>query len=768
MGRVIDAVKRVVGKGQPTSSDVHVNAPLGSRRRLKKNDVDNTDTDPPLNNLEAEFIHAAIGRKTMDAPQPFGAEPDDDDEQDDDDVEKRRHNIDDDEDEDLEDDEDYDDIEKASPRRVASVAVMHGDHLLMGKRRDNGKWTMPGGHVDDGEDFHSGALRELLEEAGIETDRLDALTDVNEKTDKAGLPLHVQGFGLDLTDDDRPPTTMQGDPDGEVHRWQWVNTADGLPDDIAENMHVPPEHNILMHALGLAEPVEKDDAPDGSWLHDYQNLVSGMDYEAEDAGDNDHDTHRAIAAANLAEDPDHYKDARAEDGEDVGDGLNLDLGSGQARQSGYLGVDTYKFDHGTIVHDLTCGLPFPDGCASNVRMVNALHTVDHGGDIKPLLSEIQRVLMPGGQFYYEGPSDISNDAGQLEGLADVTPEEVGKDAAGDNSDTGFPEGDNDTRWHYHVFSRLANPDAAASDDAQPRIGLAAQDNLGSDTLLASDVDSYYSEDSTTTGAGNRRHGYPSQGALVAKGGPGSGPHPGEGGEGKKPKEKKDPATMSVGELKKEYASLHEKQSKNTSAQIEAGFGTMRPSDMRQQQPNHPLTKEMDAISDRMFAIRHEAERRGGPGFSVDQLTRIHKPIGKSAYIAKSLTGEGFQTTKFCPIFKAVASQQIVYCVVLTPDEADEQDDFMDADEIEKTAHEYLLKSRVIGSNHTKAIQAAPVESYIAPCDFDGNGQYGPQTVKKGSWCIGIKVFDKDEWKKVEKGEYQGVSVGGLGLRDRMN
>jgi hypothetical protein len=119
-----------------------------------------------------------------------------------------------------------------------------------------------------------------------------------------------------------------------------------------------------------------------------------------------------------------------------------------------------------------------------------------------------------------------------------------------------------------------------------------------------------------------------------------------------------------------------------------------------------------------------------------------------------------------PILKAVANKQIVYGVILAPNEIDAQDDFMDPDEIEKAAHRYLTKSRVIGSGHTKPIDATPVESFIAPQDLELSGQYGPQVVKKGSWILGVKVNDPEEWKKILSGEYTGFSVGGMGLREQ--
>jgi hypothetical protein len=124
--------------------------------------------------------------------------------------------------------------------------------------------------------------------------------------------------------------------------------------------------------------------------------------------------------------------------------------------------------------------------------------------------------------------------------------------------------------------------------------------------------------------------------------------------------------------------------------------------------------------------------------------------------------------EFCPIVKADRYKQIVYCVVLAPDENDLQDDIMTAEDIEQTAHDYLLEARVIGSGHKEPIDAGVCECYIAPVDFETDGQFGPQKVKKGSWVIAIKVRDPKEWNKVLNGEYTGVSVGGMGERTQIS
>jgi len=122
-----------------------------------------------------------------------------------------------------------------------------------------------------------------------------------------------------------------------------------------------------------------------------------------------------------------------------------------------------------------------------------------------------------------------------------------------------------------------------------------------------------------------------------------------------------------------------------------------------------------------------------------------------------------------PIHKSDSAKQIVYGVVLTPDEEDLQGDIITAEEIEKTAHNYMAKSRVVGSNHKSQMKAHVVESFIAPdvMNFE-DGPYGKQVVNKGAWVLGVKITDPKEWKKVESGEYSGFSVGGMGLRDKLN
>lgn len=144
--------------------------------------------------------------------------------------------------------------EKAA--HVSSVAVMHDGKMLFGKRRDNGKFTMPGGHAEGNETPEETAKRELEEETGIKAKSLIKLGSgrvINEE----GKLIEVHSFLLNQ----QSPTSTLEDPDGEIQgRWIYRDVKDGLPEDIANNLHAP--KNITLKLLDLQD--WKDTMPDNS------------------------------------------------------------------------------------------------------------------------------------------------------------------------------------------------------------------------------------------------------------------------------------------------------------------------------------------------------------------------------------------------------------------------------------------------------------------------------------------------------------------------
>ncbi len=135
--------------------------------------------------------------------------------------------------------------ERAGLKQIASIGVMSSGKLLMGRRRDNGRWTIPGGHCDAGEQPLQGALRELYEEAGIKAHSLIRLGSERVTTFE-GKQIVVHAFKLDTF---TQTTTVRNDPDMEVHRWEWVDTFPHLPLEVLTNLHSP--KNVVLRYLGL-------------------------------------------------------------------------------------------------------------------------------------------------------------------------------------------------------------------------------------------------------------------------------------------------------------------------------------------------------------------------------------------------------------------------------------------------------------------------------------------------------------------------------------
>lgn len=115
------------------------------------------------------------------------------------------------------------------------------------------------------------------------------------------------------------------------------------------------------------------------------------------------------------------------------------------------------------------------------------------------------------------------------------------------------------------------------------------------------------------------------------------------------------------------------------------------------------------------------------------------------------------------IISKADEKRICYGIALRPDVPDLQNDVYTADEVEKAAHGFMIKSRKADWMHEKTLpqsDAIPVESYIAPADFEVNGYQ----IKKGDWIVGMHVPNPDYWQKIKKGEARAFSIRGYGKR----
>lgn len=138
--------------------------------------------------------------------------------------------------------------------QVASIAVMTNGEILMGKRNDNGKWTLAGGHAKQGENPIENAIRELKEETGIEVVQEDLVFLGQDTVDAEGKQLIINCFLLNQ----KEKTNTSHDPDEEVEKWEYINVENGLPEEILNNLHSNP--NITLGLLGLQESKTEKEA----------------------------------------------------------------------------------------------------------------------------------------------------------------------------------------------------------------------------------------------------------------------------------------------------------------------------------------------------------------------------------------------------------------------------------------------------------------------------------------------------------------------------
>lgn len=110
------------------------------------------------------------------------------------------------------------------PKVAVVILLQQADQILLVKRGvdpGKGKWALPAGFVDAGEDPRQAAVREVLEETGLQV-VIDRLIDVFPKADDTGTADIIIAFSARILDG-----TLRADDDAEAVAWF---TTDDLPE----------------------------------------------------------------------------------------------------------------------------------------------------------------------------------------------------------------------------------------------------------------------------------------------------------------------------------------------------------------------------------------------------------------------------------------------------------------------------------------------------------------------------------------------------------
>jgi len=178
-----------------------------------------------------------------------------------------------------------------------------------------------------------------------------------------------------------------------------------------------------------------------------------------------------------------------------------------------------------------------------------------------------------------------------------------------------------------------------------------------------------------------------------------------------------------------------------------------------------------------------AIRKLGNSGEVERKAKaVRKVLTKPALLADTICKPIEPNDVFTvEITKASSDElRIVYGVVLDPYVEDAHGDIVLPKEVERTAHNWMAKSRIIGLQHSGMADAEPVESWIVPYPTEKDYQaaikgepheatrskFGNDIVHSGTWIIGTKLGPK-EWQAVKDGELNAYSIGGFGKRNRV-
>jgi 8-oxo-dGTP pyrophosphatase MutT (NUDIX family) len=117
-----------------------------------------------------------------------------------------------------------------SNRIAIGLIINKENKILMGKRNDTEKWTVPAGHLNDGECPFVGMGRELKEETGLDAKEIKMI--------KAGFEDGLLLYLFEIKIDPSQKIDTSCDPDKECDDWTFED-----PFDHIDELHITIKKN---------------------------------------------------------------------------------------------------------------------------------------------------------------------------------------------------------------------------------------------------------------------------------------------------------------------------------------------------------------------------------------------------------------------------------------------------------------------------------------------------------------------------------------------
>lgn len=101
---------------------------------------------------------------------------------------------------------------------------------------------------------------------------------------------------------------------------------------------------------------------------------------------------------------------------------------------------------------------------------------------------------------------------------------------------------------------------------------------------------------------------------------------------------------------------------------------------------------------------------------------------------------------------------------------DKQGDFIDDPEVlEKAAYDFVIESRRGDTMHFKKGVGTLIESFVVtPEKLASLGVLQKSQTPQLAWWIGMQVADDETWELVKDGKLAGFSMGGGGIREKVD